>query len=119
MFGPNSEKQYADVVIRKAQTFPKPTTNVDGEWVRQKKLDESDAPPLMVGTAIAKQIQDWRRELKLTQKDLARQGNMDLSTLQSWEQKPNQTPFNASFLAKINKALGIARTPNAIKAPKK
>lgn len=116
MWSPNSERQEKNIVFYKKATQPKPV-QVDGEWIKAKRLEESDVPPLTIGD-IGKQIQQLRTAKKLTQKQVATQGNMDIRVLQKWEQC-SKTPFNAADLAKINKGLGVAGTPNAIKAPRR
>lgn len=82
--------------------------------INKKKLEEDEEyKPPTVSYNLAQQIQQARVKKNLTQKQLAQQCNLPISTIQTYENSHANTAVESSVLQKLSKALGVTLKKNS------
>jgi ribosome-binding protein aMBF1 (putative translation factor) len=85
-----------------------PTNHANGgAGVPAYKMDDPDFKPKTVAPEIGRQIEQGRLAKKWNQEQLAREAQLPLPIIKSYERPTSDTVINHQYVQKIGRALGI------------
>ena len=95
------EKQKFGTVMKKN---PTPTSN---SGVPLYKIEQEDVKPNTVTSSMAQQIVQSRLAKKWNQEQLAREAQLPVSVIKSYEHPTESSIINQQYVQKISRALGV------------
>lgn len=99
------EKQKFGTVAKKVT--PPNSQAKAGAGTPAYKMDDEDFKPKTVHPDIGRQIEQGRLAKKWNQEQLAREAQLPLPIIKSYEKPSSETVINHQFIQKIGRALGI------------
>lgn len=99
------EKQKFGSLTKKVT--PPNTQAKGGAGAPAYKMDDPDFKPKTVAPEIGRQIEQGRLAKKWNQEQLAREAQLPLPIIKSYERPTNDTVINHQYVQKIGRALGI------------
>jgi|LauGreDrversion4_2_1035121.scaffolds.fasta_scaffold1337434_2 ribosome-binding protein aMBF1 (putative translation factor) len=98
------EKKKNGTIQKKSGSINAQTT---ASGVPAFKLEQEDYKPPTVTSAMAQQIIQGRLAKKWNQEQLAREAQLPISVIKTYERPDSTTIINQGFIQKISKAIGI------------